>query len=209
MDKQGILRGLGVTAELLGTPLSTDALEVMANDLIELAETENDVLVALMRVRREHKGRLTLAAILERLPNRPMDADAAWDIAMRSKLWDEDATIVLPQAIFCAFPFAVWNTGDKVAARMAFKANYPECARKSGDAVEISLGSAAGEREPAIIEALRANMITADQAKAELPHLAEKIMDIAAPDEQARLTAPASRPGAGTGEEWRLRDHQA
>ena len=33
MDKQAILRGIGVTAELMGTPLSTDALDVMANDL--------------------------------------------------------------------------------------------------------------------------------------------------------------------------------
>ena len=36
MDKSTLLRGLAVTAELLGTPLSPDALEIMANDLMEL-----------------------------------------------------------------------------------------------------------------------------------------------------------------------------
>ena len=44
---------------------------------------------------------------------------------MKSRLWDEDATIVVSTAVFRAFPFAVWGMGDKVGARMAFKEAYP------------------------------------------------------------------------------------
>ena len=33
---------------------------------------------------------------------------------MRSRLWDEDATIVVSKAVFRAFPFGIWDMGDQV-----------------------------------------------------------------------------------------------
>ena len=73
------------------------------------------------------------ADIIRHLPadrNPIMGADAAWEVAMKSRLWDEDATIVVPAAVLMAFPFGIWGMGDKVGARMAFKDAYPAAACK-------------------------------------------------------------------------------
>ena len=83
------------------------------------------------------------ADIIRHLPadrNPIMGADAAWEVAMKSRLWDEDATIVVPAAVLMAFPFGIWGMGDKVGARMAFKDAYPAALAKYGDEVEVSLG---------------------------------------------------------------------
>ena len=73
------------------------------------------------------------ADLIARLPNQPPGSEQAWEMAVAAKLWDEDATVVIPQAIFTAFPFALWP--DTVAARMAFKEAYPEALREHGEAV--------------------------------------------------------------------------
>ena len=183
MDKQAILRGLGVTAELMGTPLSTDALEVMANDLIDVAEREGDIAVALVRCRREHKGRLTLAAVIDRLPGRPQGADAAWDTAVRARLWDESISVVLPRAIFTAFPLSIWNHGDKVGARMAFKDAYPAALERHGGAMTVSLGEDAEGHAPCVLEALRNG----------LDHERKGQSRAAPPDREDRRHRPAGR----------------
>lgn len=171
MDKAKILYALGITAELLGTPLSSDALSVMAGDLMEMAPTENDVLNALVKLRREHKGRLTLAAVIDRLPNSPMGPDAAWEVAMHLGVGDEEATIVAPKAILRAFPYSLWNYGDKIAARMAFKDAFPEAARRHGMRYQVSEGNDPNRREPAILEALRNGLIASGTAQHLLPNL--------------------------------------
>ena len=81
----------------------------------------------------EHKGRLSLAVIIERLDANGLGVDAAWELAVRARLWDDDATIVIPAAIIQAWPHALWKAGDKVGARMAFKDAYPERLDDCGD----------------------------------------------------------------------------
>ena len=68
-------------------------------------------------------------------PLRLLHVDAAWDVAMRARLWDEDATIVVSTAVIRAFPFGIWRMGDKVGARMAFKDAYPAMLVRYGDRV--------------------------------------------------------------------------
>ena len=192
MDKAKILYALGITAELLGTPLSSDALSVMAGDLMEMAPTENDVLNALVKLRREHKGRLTLAAVIDRLPNSPMGPDAAWEVAMHLGVGDEEATIVAPKAILRAFPYSLWNYGDKIAARMAFKDAFPDALRRHGMRYHISEGNDPRGREPVILEALRGGLIPTELARHYLPELpAERfaIEDMTKVDSQEGLAS--------------------
>ena len=164
---------LVLTAEICGTDLKATAAALMAKDLEDygLGEIEK----ALTKVRRENKGRLSLAAIIERIddPNVPPGADQAWAIAVAARVWDDELTLVIPQAIFQAFPLALWKTGDRVGARMAFKAAYPQCLAECGDEVFVSLGWDAEGRRTAIDEAVRNGYITQARANKLLPKPAE------------------------------------
>ena len=114
------------------------------------------------------------ADIIRHLPAyRIMGADAAWEVAMISRLWDEDATIVAPMAVFMAFPFAIWWMGDKVGARMAFKDAYPAARAKYGDQVEVSMGYHVARRAPAVLDAVRTGLIGSLAARSALPHLTD------------------------------------
>ncbi len=114
------------------------------------------------------------ADIIRHLPaDRIMGADAAWEVAMISELWDEDATIVTPMAVFMAFPFAIWRMGDKVGARMAFKDAYPAALAKYGDQVEISMGFHPAGRAAAVLDAVRTGLIDRQEARLLLPQLTD------------------------------------
>ena len=80
-----IIKSLAITAEVCGSQLSEGALVVMAMGLSSY-ESE-DVEKALKRVIREHKGRLSLAAIIERIddPSASMGVDQAWAIAIAAR----------------------------------------------------------------------------------------------------------------------------
>lgn len=112
------------TAETLGQTLSAPAAKLMAEDL---AEHPMDVIAnALWACRREVTGKLTLAAILQRVQaadGRP-GKDEAWAIAMTTN--DEYETVVLTDEIQLALAAAkpVLDAGDKIGARMAFISAY-------------------------------------------------------------------------------------
>ena len=162
---KNIARGLAVTAEVCGSELSEGAIAVMVE---ELATYEpEDVSEALRRVMVEHKGRLSLAVIIERLDKaKGLGVDAAWELAVRARVWDNDITVVIPSAIIQAWPYALWSAGDKVAARMAFKAAYPQRLAEMGDEVFVSLGYDPEGRIQAIEEAARNGVITEAKASA-------------------------------------------
>ena len=92
---------------------------------------------------------------------------------MQARLWDEDATIVVSTAVFRAFPFAIWDMGDKVGARMAFKDAYPAALAKYGGQVVVSLGHHKAGRAPAVLDAVRTGLIERQAARLLLPHLTE------------------------------------
>ena len=125
------------------------------------------------------------ADIIRHLPtdhSQIMGADAAWEMAMRLGIGDEEATVVAPQAILQAFPHALWANGDKVAARMAFKDAYPAALEAHGMDCIVSEGHDPDGREPAIMEALRRNLIPNSVAQRLLPHMADEIAALAAPE---------------------------
>ena len=162
---------IAATAELTGTVLSETALRLMAEDLA--AYSEPDVSTALVRCRRELTGRLTLSAVLERLPNQPPGAEQAWAMAVQAGLWDEGATVVIERAIFTAFPYALWP--DRVAARMAFIEAYPERLRKFGGEMFVSLGWDREGRRGVLLDAVRCGRIPGDHALQVMPELAADV----------------------------------
>lgn len=126
-----ILEAIAVAAELTNTELSKGGLLAMESDLASFPEHE--VLHALTRCRRELTGRLTLAAILERLQEadgRP-NADEAWAVACCAD--DEAETVIwtgeTAEAFYAARPLL--GIGDKIGARMAFRDSYNRIVRQS------------------------------------------------------------------------------
>ena len=129
---------LAVTLELTGTTMTDIGVDAVLAELE--AHPVDDVVVALRRCRRESRYKLTLADILERLPG-TLGAEAAWALALKHRVWAEDATIVVPAAVLMAFPFGIWAAGDKVGARMAFKEQWvTEVAKPDAMKMTVTLG---------------------------------------------------------------------
>ena len=110
-------RALAVTAELTGTALSAAAVDVMVDDL-QTYDTAA-VLSALNRCRRELTGRLSLAAILERIDTGLPSADEAF--GMLAEGWrNEELTVIVPEIAMTAAGNGAWElfaAGDKTGAR--------------------------------------------------------------------------------------------
>src|SRR5699024_2343523 len=147
------------TAEVLGQEITVMAAEMMAHDLAEYSDAE--ISEALRLCRRELTGRLTLAAIIERI-NRSdghLGANEAWAIALQAS--DESATVVTTEQITSAMAAAkpILDNGDEVGARMAFIEAYKrhvDKARQQGQAAEWypSLGWDAEKRKEVIEKAI-------------------------------------------------------
>lgn len=186
-----IKAALATALELTGTKLSNDAARAFLRRLEQ--EDESAVIAAIGRATDECKYRLTVADVLERMPGRAtMDADAAWALAIESGLGDGDEhrTIVVPEAIAQAFPLDLYESGDKVGARMAFKAAYPDKRRERGDKMLVSLGRNVEGREHALRSACQLGIIPAKKVIHHLPHLADD-PEIA---QAAGLPAPSDEP---------------
>lgn len=170
-----IIQAIAVTAELTGTELSEVAIRVMESDLA--AYPEAAVLRALDRFRKETKGRMTLAAVLERVAEcdgRP-GKEEAWSIALTSN--DEVETVVWTEEIAQAMSVArpLLDARDKVAARMAFCETYERAVRESRDANVIcrwsaSFGTDQERRAVAIAAAVQSGRIGHAQAAHYLPN---------------------------------------
>lgn len=163
------------TAETLGQTISAQAAEMMAEDL---AEHPAELIGAALRAcRRELTGKLTLAAILQRVhgaDGRP-EPNEAWAIAMQSM--DEAETVLMTPEIQNAAAAAapIYHAGDKVGARMAFLSAYERVvhsARQQAMPVEwrLSLGHDQERRARAIEEARVLGRLPAPAAAHLLAH---------------------------------------
>lgn len=115
------------TAEVLGHEITPAAVEMMALDLADYPDQQ--ISTALQACRRELTGRLTLAAILERiavLDGHP-EPNEAWAIALLAV--DEARSTAMTAEITTALHAAgpVLAAGDEVGARMAFIDRYKRC----------------------------------------------------------------------------------
>lgn len=143
-DKIALVEALCVTAEALGTTLSPNTAKTMADDLEQFSVSA--LVDALQLCRRELNGRLTLAAIIQRLQSadgRP-GRDEAWSIGLASS--DETDTVVMTEEIRLAMSAAqpILTVGDKVGARMAFMSAYDRLiaeARQKGEPARWSISA--------------------------------------------------------------------
>lgn len=187
------------TAEVLGQTLTTEAAEMMADDLAD--HPASVVSAALKACRRELTGRLTLGAILQRVQasdGRP-GKDEAWAIAMTTN--DEFETVVLTEEIQLALAAAkpVLDAGDKIGARMAFISAYERFvaqAREDARPVNwhVSVGFDANRRIQAVTKAMELKRIPHEHAQ---KYLADLSVDPITEDGRAiagLLTGHVTRP---------------
>lgn len=166
-----IIQALTVCAELTGTQLTEAAFDVMVDDL--MAYEAQSVLAALNRCRRELTGRLTLAAVLQRLDTGLPSADEAFGMLVEG--WRNEAlTVVVPAIAMQAAGNGaqeLYFCGDKTGARMAFKGAYERLAANvQGKAAWfVSAGNDRDQRSAAVMAAVKAGRLEQEQAAAYLP----------------------------------------
>lgn len=159
-----LLLHLAATSELCGNRLSDIAARVLVSDLAEY--DEETVIAALKRVRHEHQGNLTLAAIVTRMKTAGghPGAEEAWALCPK----DEDTTVVTTSEIIGAWNLckALYYSGEQVAARMAFREAYTSsiAGRQQTKAKWfISMGQDKGTHVHAVLTAI-------EQARLEMRH---------------------------------------
>ena len=167
---------LCATAETLGQTLSANAAALMAQDLADYGM--DDLANALQACRREVTGRLTLAAILQRIQaadGRP-DPNEAWSIALAAS--DEAESVVLTEEIRQAMSASapVMAQRDKVGARMSFLSAYQrlvDAARRVGRPVvwSLSMGHDPQRRVAALEEAGRLGRLPAPELQQQIRRL--------------------------------------
>lgn len=171
--RQGVevLKAIAATAELTGTELSEAALLVFEGDLAGYSDAQ--VIAALARCRRELRGRLTVADVIDRIASvggHPT-ANEAWALVLTAQ--DEAETVVWTEQIAEAAGIAqpVLDAGDEVGARMAFRDAYDRILRERTDDPRWfpSLGSDPGRRTAAIDRAVRVGLLTQQHAAGLLP----------------------------------------
>lgn len=197
-----ILEAISVAAELTNTDLSKAGVLAMEADLQLFPE--EDVVRALTRCRRELTGRLTLAAIIERLQEndgRP-NADEAWAAACCAA--DEGETVVWTTEAAEAFEAArqLIDFGDGVGARMSFRDAYTRIvreARENGTPVKwnASLGWDVDKRRKVLTRAVEQGRLPASFAAGLLPPPGDgrAIAGLLADTQTLRLVGQNERPG--------------
>lgn len=161
---------LAITAEVCGAEISEAAARIMMSDLS--AYPTEAVHAALVRVRREWKGRLSLAAIIERIDDGRPNSDEAWAMVPT----DERDTAVLSDEIQKALGACqgLIDSGDMIAARMAFKGAYERIvsgnkARGILPKWNVSLGWDESGREEPIRRAIECGRISQKDGLAMIP----------------------------------------
>lgn len=178
-EMERLINEITATAEVMGTELKPASIMLMTDDLADYSL--DSVLAALRRCRREISGRLTLAAIIERVQaaDEMPGPDEAWAIMSRP----ESDTVVMTEQMGGAMQSArpLLADGDKIGARMAFKDAYT---RIVADAREkrikpkwfVSLGRDKEGRAQPIAEAVRTGKLSLEHS-----------LGLLSPDSQAQV----------------------
>lgn len=165
-EQEDLVKGLMATAEVIGDQLRPTAAAYMVQDLscYSMAVLER----ALAGCRRELKGRLSLAAVLERIDDGHPAPNEAWAVAIQAA--DERNTVV-----WTTLTQQAWNTalplvqaGDKIAARPAFLETYARLLKDARAArlpasYSPSLGFDLTSRNAALTDAVSKGLLAHDQ----------------------------------------------
>jgi hypothetical protein len=170
-----LIQAIMVTSELCGRTFSEAAATVFVSDLATYPQAQ--VLKALVRCRREVRGALTLQDVISRMEDGRPGVEEAWSMLPHS----EGDSAVWTTEMSQAFGVCVGliDSGDMVAARMAFKETYlfQVCqARDAGKPVEwhVTLGHDIRGRESALIAAVDKGRISYEKAQEFIPALPMK-----------------------------------
>lgn len=166
-----LMEAIAVTAELTGTNLSEIAARVMTQDLMQYPVEQ--VLGALVKCRRELKGNLRIAEIIDRLDDGRPGAEAAWAMIPKNESDSVVWTREMAESFGVALPLI--DDGDHIAARMAFIETYKvKCAESRNNGVPVkwepSLGFDKNGREHVLIEAVEKGRLTREHVAGLLPY---------------------------------------
>lgn len=146
-QKFDIFQKITVANTVTQSTLDDMAIKAMVELLDNQGYEFNDIQAALTACRREVKGRLSLKDIIDRLPKKGDElpsADELWGQVLEY-LTDESKSFVLPEMAFKALEstnggiYELAISGDKVAARMAFKAAYERLSQGFNGKVQYSI----------------------------------------------------------------------
>ncbi len=173
-------KAVTVACEMTGTVWSDAVKAEVVKDLM-LYGTQ-DVLDALNRCRRELTGRLTLAAILERLDTDFIYADEAFGLMVAAAQLVA-LTVVVPEIALQAMGMGaqgLLDMGDKTGARMAFKEAYNRlsgCLKAAGKNAEwsVSAGTDKLQMAAAVKDAVSRGRLSASHALHALPYEADEV----------------------------------
>jgi hypothetical protein len=170
MPSAALLEAVAVTAELCGRTFSEPAARVFVADLSVYPEAQ--VIAALARCRKEVRGLLTVADVVQRLEDGRPGPQEAWAMVPKS----EAESVVWTSEMAAAFGVCsrLIGEGDMIAARMAFIEAYKAAcdkARETGKPVSWSpsLGYDVGMRQSVIEQAERLGRLGTEQAAGLLP----------------------------------------
>lgn len=185
MTSSTVIEAVAVTAELTGTSLSPAATKILCEELAPYPEKQ--VLGALVRCRRELKGRLSLSEILSRLDDGRPGPEEAFAMLPRN----EAQTVVWTTEMQKAWGVS-HMVDDQVAARMAFKEAYTKIiaeARANGDPVvwQPSIGHDPLGREGPLREAAEKGRLSTHHVQSLLPPPNDYFDFVASLTEQKRL----------------------
>lgn len=205
MSSERVMKGLAVTAELVGRKLSEDALRVMVYHLRQ--HDEERVLRAILRCQAELKTFPTVTDVLIRIEYGHPGVEEAWALCPKS----EEDSAVWTEEIATAYwsAQAMLEQGDKVAARMTFKEVYERgvaTAQRLGVPAKwkTTFGTDRRLREGAVVRAVAQGRLTKEEAIAAIPDLGQvidaRVMKIAASAvKQIEQKGSTSECGVGAG----------
>lgn len=167
-----LLKAIAVTAKVMGNELDEASARMFADDLS--AYPQSAVIDSLGRCRREVRGRLTIADVVQRLDDGRPGVEEAWAMLPKS----EDQSVVWCDEMAKAFGVAVplMDAGDMVGARMAFKEAYTaQLQRARTDGVPVkwrtSYGFDKAGRVKAVREAADRKRLTQTEAATMIQHI--------------------------------------
>lgn len=171
-EKNKFLEMMNGMAAVFATELTTPLVKIYWDVLKEYSLSE--ITTACNIYIRKGKFFPKPAEIIDLVPaskaHAHIGADEAWAIVLESM--DEFKTVVMTKEILEARAIAwpLWEEGDRVGARMAFKDAYARIIATAGrPAWSVSLGYDAAGREPAVRKAVELGRLSRDEASKYLP----------------------------------------
>lgn len=179
-DREELMAALGATAESMGQTATPIALNIMADDLEDYAES--DIATALKTLRRKNE-RFCVASILKYIQasdGRP-SPDKAWAMMPKSEYETGVVTTEMMSAWFVAVD--QYESGDEIGAQIAFKREYAllvDQSRDDGKAGkwEISLGFDKDGRSGPVVDAVRQGLIASETAERRLAGNVEALEEL-------------------------------